>query len=180
MMYDEDYINVAQLGKTVGLDGFMKIYSLSDFPEIIIPQRMFLCGAQKVVVESYNSNRSLIRFQGFESREKASCFVGKFLMCSIGQTREWCHLEHGFFFWFDIINALLFEKDEYLGKVGNIQRIGNIDYLFINVHDELVKQGYSKSFLLPFIDRFILNIEQASLKQYKIYTHGAKDILEAS
>jgi 16S rRNA processing protein RimM len=41
----------------------------------------------------------------------------------------------------------------------------------------LVKEGFSKSFLLPYIDRYILTV---NIEEKKIYTKDAKEILEAS
>jgi 16S rRNA processing protein RimM len=61
--------------------------------------------------------------------------------------------------------------------VDDIQRMVDIDYLVVMTDEALVEAGMSKSFLLPYIDRYILT---ANIEEKKIYTKDAKDILEAS
>jgi 16S rRNA processing protein RimM len=64
-----------------------------------------------------------------------------------------------------------------LGVVNDIQRMLDIDYLVIDTDKSLVDEGFSKSFLLPYIDRYVLT---TNTQEKKIYTKDAKDILEAS
>ena len=69
------------------------------------------------------------------------------------------------------------QGDLVLGVVDDIQRMVDTDYLVVKTDEKLVEEGFSKSFLLPYIDRYILN---ADIEAKKIYTKDAKDILEAS
>jgi len=69
------------------------------------------------------------------------------------------------------------QDDEVLGVIEDIQRMADTDYLAIKTDKMLVEAGLSKSFLLPYIDRYVLN---ADTEEKIVYTQDAKDILEAS
>lgn len=168
-----ELVNVAKIGKSVGWQGLLKIHLLSDFPEVVALGRRFWCGKKRVSVAHYDSQKSLIQFENVLSKEAAQCFVGCFLQCSVEETREWCCLDEGYFFWFDMIGACVLDEDEPVGAVVDIQRIGDVDYLVVQALSK-------KTFLLPFIDRFVLYVRKDDDGKYLIYTQGAKDILEAS
>ena len=69
------------------------------------------------------------------------------------------------------------QDDEVMGVVEDIQRMADTDYLAIKTDKMLVESGLPKSFLLPYIDRYVLN---ADTVEKTVYTKDAKDILEAS
>ena len=64
-----------------------------------------------------------------------------------------------------------------LGNIVDIDRMLNTDYLVIDTHSQLVEEGMPKSFLLPYIPRYIVDVD---LEQKRVYTVDARDILEAS
>jgi 16S rRNA processing protein RimM len=86
-------------------------------------------------------------------------------------------LNEGEHFYFDIEGCTVVQADIVLGVVDEIQRLTDTDYLVIHTDEALVKEGLPKSFLLPYIDRYILNTDT---EEKKIYTRDARDILEAS
>jgi 16S rRNA processing protein RimM len=55
--------------------------------------------------------------------------------------------------------------------------MADTDYLVIATDEALVKEDLSKSFLLPYIERYVLTV---GLEEKTVYTKDAKDILEAS
>ena len=64
-----------------------------------------------------------------------------------------------------------------LGTVVEVERIGPQDYLLIKTDNALVAQELPATFLIPYIDRFVLNID---LETKKISVDGGIDLLEAS
>ena len=80
-------------------------------------------------------------------------------------------------FWFDIIGCSVKQGDEVLGEVTDIQRMADTDYLLVKTDEKLVKEDLSKTFLLPYIDRYVLTV---GLDEKTVYTKDAKDILAAS
>ena len=73
--------------------------------------------------------------------------------------------------------CVVLQGDLVMGVVDDIQRMVDTDYLVIKTDAALVEEGFSNSFLLPYIDRYVLSTDTEAKK---IYTKDAKDILEAS
>lgn len=155
-------VEVARLGRLVGLRGELKLHIHSDFPEQFKIGKIFTTQKNLALeIVSYDKKREIIAFKGFEDRQSAAKLVNAFLFTSIEQTQADCHLEEGEFFWYEIIGMSLKENDVLLGSVDEIERLGNVDYMVVKTAQNLVEQGMSKSFYVPFIDRYVLNVEKA-------------------
>lgn len=177
-MKSDECLQIAKIGKTVGLQGDLKIHFLSDFPEQFKKGSLFFTknyGDLEVV--KFDKKRSLIRFLGFDNPQTAQKLVNTILLATKEQTRKSCLLKKDEFFWFDIIGLEVFEKDLRLGIVYEIQRISNVDYLLINSDKSLIKSGLAKTFLLPYIDRYIL---KTSLDDKTVHVKDGLDVLKSS
>jgi 16S rRNA processing protein RimM len=173
----QDEALIAQIGRTVGLWGDLKFHLHTDFPEQFTMGSTFETTRGSLVVAEMNEKRGTVRFVGHESIDSAKKLTNVKLFSNETQTRENCDLKEGQHFWFDIITCSLKENDEILGKVIEVQRMGDTDYLVIETTFSLVEAGFSKIFLLPYIEHFILS---ADMELKTIYSQNAKDILEAS
>lgn len=161
MSNKDSLIEVARIGKTVGLQGELKLHLHCDFPEQFKAGKVFETQkGLKLEIISYNPKRGLIKFRGYEDRQSASVLVNSFLFTSIEETRKSCDLEEDELFWFDVIGLNVKEKNLNLGLVTEIQRIGNVDYMVVKTDDNLLKEGLSKSFYIPFIDRYVLEVKK--------------------
>jgi 16S rRNA processing protein RimM len=171
-------IEVAQIGRLVGLRGELKLHIHSDFPEQFYAGKVF--STQKNIsleIASYNEKRGLVLFRGYESRESAACLVNSYLFTSMEETLEDCELDEDEFFWFDIIGCSVKEDEQLLGTVQEIERIGDTDYMVIKTDKELVNKKLSKTFFLPFIDRYVV----ATNKQEKVvHVKDGLELLENS
>ncbi len=177
-MKSEDFLHVAKLGKTVGLRGDLKLYFLSDFPEQFKKGAWFHTkNFGTLHVENFDKNRSLIRFRDFSTPELAQKLVNTILLTTKEQTKKSCNLDKDEYFWFDIVGLFVIENNTKLGVVKEIERIGSLDYLVVKTDEDLVKQELPKSFLIPYVDRYILDI---SLEDKQFYTKDALGILENS
>jgi len=58
-----------------------------------------------------------------------------------------------------------------------VRRLAGTDYLLVQTAPSLVESGFAKSFLIPYVDRYI---DRVDLEAEKVLTTGAKAILEAS
>ena len=171
-------LHIATIGKTVGLKGSMKFYDKSDFPEQFAKGASFFTDKNEVITLSeVNLEKQLIKISGCNSPEDAKKFINKKLFTSYEQTKEDCHLDDGQFFYFDIVGCNVFENDKCLGLVTEVERIGIVDYLILKTDNDLVNEGYVKSFLIPYQDEFVI---QTDIDKKIIKTSGAFDILEAS
>ncbi len=168
---------IAQIGRTIGLWGDLKFHLHTDFPEQFKVGNTYKSNRGDLTIADINFKRGIIRFTGYESIDSAKKLTNTKLYANEVQTKENCDLKEGQHFWFDIIGCVLKQDDEVLGVIEDIQRMADTDYLAIKTDNMLVEAGLSKTFLIPYIDRYVLN---ADTEEKIVYTQDAKDILEAS
>ncbi len=171
----KNLIQIAVVGKTNGIRGDLKIRLDTDFPEQFKKGESFLVGDDTLEVASFNAERTLIKFVGYDTKEIAQTLTNRPIYTTLEDTKKSCKLKKDEHFWFDMIGAKVVEGELLLGEIDDIERLGGSDYLYITTDEHL--SGMPKSFLLPYLERYILNFE----KNDKIlYVQHAKDILEAS
>ncbi|HSR74842.1 MAG TPA: ribosome maturation factor RimM [Sulfurovum sp.] len=172
-----DNFFIAQLGRTVGLWGDLKLHLHTDFPEQFKAGKTYKSDRGNLTISEVNLTRGTIRFRGYEGVDSAKKLTNAKLYANEAQTKENCELDEGQYFWFDIIGCEVKQDGEVLGLVEDIQRMADTDYFDIKTDESLVKSGLSKHFLLPYIERYIVKVDT---KEKVIHTKDAKDILEAS
>lgn len=153
------------------------------------------------------NDKYFIEFEGITSADSAKQLVNAKIYATKAQSREHCKLKKDEYFYFDIIGLDIIEEGENLGIVRDIERIGNVDYFIVEVADNLAsniaakstqpklnkskniakstnpttkstkKQNKPKTFLVPYVDRFILEV---CLQTGRIFTKNAKAIFEQS
>jgi len=168
---------VARLGRSVGLRGEMKLHDLSDFPQQFVEGAIFQSDRGELEIERYNPRRGTIKFKGVDTPEDAKRLTNAYLYSTQEQTKEQIELGEGEYFWFDILGSDVYESGELLGKVEDIQRFPAADYLLIKTDKRLTDRGMPKSFMIPFLDRFI---QEVDTERKRIDVVGGKEILEAS
>lgn len=168
---------IAQIGRTIGLWGDLKFHLYTDFPEQFKISNTYKSSRGDLTIADINFKRGIIKFRGYESIDSAKKLTNVKIFADIEQTRENCELKEGQYFWFDIIGCTVKQGDELLGKVTDIQRMADTDYLVIETDVSLAQADFAKSFLLPYIDRYVLSV---GLEEKVVYTKDAKDILKAS
>lgn len=172
-----DNFFIAQIGRTVGLWGDLKLHLHTDFPEQFKVGKTYKSDRGDLTIADINHKRGTIRFRGYESVDSAKKLTNAKLYADQEQTKESCELEEGQHFWFDVIGCAVKQDDEVLGVVEDIQRMADTDYLSVKTEKNLVEAGLAKNFLLPYIERYIINVDT---EEKVVYTKDAKDILEAS
>ena len=172
-------IFVAKLGKAVGLQGHLRLFMDTDFPEQFKKGATFKTNRNlELKVAEYNTSRELIKFENFDDLETAKKLTNQELYSTFEQTKENCKLKKNEFFWFDLIYCNVYENDLLLGKVKEIQRYPLNDYLEIETSDELVEKDHPKVFLIPHIfDKYVLNV---NINDKRIEVKDSLIILENS
>jgi 16S rRNA processing protein RimM len=168
---------IAQVGRTVGLRGDLKFHLHTDFPEQFRKGVTLQSDRGPLKIAEYNRQRGLIRFEGHESPDSAKKLTNARIYSDEERTRELCPLKEGEHYWFEIIGSEVREGEERLGRVREIQRMLDTDYLLIETDEALAAGGLPQSFLLPYIPRYILSFDgEAGTLQVR----DAREILEAS
>jgi len=171
-------IYVAKLGKTVGLNGTMKVYIDSDFPEQFKKNATFTTQKNKsLTIENFNPQSQTVKFLDINSVEDAKKLTNSHLFTSIEATKQNCELKEDQYFWFDLIDCILIENGETLGKIVDIQRLPLDDYFVIDTAKELQEQDFTKQFLLPYTKDYIQKVD---IEEKTITVINAKDILRTS
>ena len=89
-----------------------------------------------------------------------------------------CHLKKGEYFWYQLFGLeVVDDTGRVLGRVRSIERLAGTDYLVVDTDEGLVAQEKAKSFLIPYIDRYV---DRVDLDAKRLFTKGAEAILDAS
>lgn len=171
-------LHIATVGKTVGIKGDMKLHIKCDFPEQFVKGATFLINKkERITLSDVDLEKGLIRVNNITNPEDAKKFTNAKLLTTQEETRKNCHLDKDEYFWFDLEDCEVYEEGKCLGVVKEIERFNTTNYLSIITDESLVKNGYAKSFLVPFIKPFKVAVD---IDQKRITLSGAIDILEAS
>jgi 16S rRNA processing protein RimM len=168
---------IAQVGKTHGLYGDLKLHIHTDFPEQFKAGYSFQTSSGLLEVKEVNLTRGIISFRGYEGIDFAKKLTNTKIYASLEETKERCELKEGEHFWFEIEGCSVSENDMVLGKVSEMQRLADVNYMFIETDEALVNEGFSKTFLVPYIERYIVKTD---IESKIVFTKDAKEILEAS
>ncbi|MBE0495800.1 MAG: 16S rRNA processing protein RimM [Campylobacterales bacterium] len=170
-------LEVAQIGKVVGLKGDLKLHSHSDFPEQFhVGATFYTASGSPLRICAFNAQTFHVRFASYEERERASTLTNTFLYTTIEATKQTCTLSEGEYFWFDIVGCKVVENGEVLGVVEEIERIGTQDYFVLNTAPHLVEQGLCATFLIPYGDRYVLHV---NVDSKEIISKDARELLES-
>jgi 16S rRNA processing protein RimM len=168
---------IAQVGKTHGLHGDLKLHLHTDFPEQFQVGYTFQTSSGPLEILRVNLQKGVIAFKGYEGVDFAKKLTNTKMYATLEETKERCHLEEGEHFWFEIESCSIVEDKQRLGKVVEMQRLADVNYMFVETDEKLVQEGFSKTFLVPYIERYVLEID---LEQKVVFTKDALEILEAS
>ncbi|MCH9739238.1 MAG: ribosome maturation factor RimM [Epsilonproteobacteria bacterium] len=168
---------IAQVGKTHGLHGDLKLHLHTDFPEQFKVGYSFETSSGSLEILRINLDRGIIAFKGYEGVDYAKKLTNTKIYATLEETKERCQLKEGEHFWFDLEGCDIVEAGERLGRVSEIQRMADVNYFFIETDSKLVEAGAAKTFLVPNIDRYVV---EADIEAKVIRTKDAKEILEAS
>ena len=176
-MGEQELLPIARIGKSVGLKGDLKLNILTDFPEQFKKGANFQSDRGELAIAFFDQKRKIIRFEGINSVDDAKRLTNSYLYTTKEATKRNCKLKENEYFWYQIIGLEIEDDGCLLGRVEEIERLAGTDYLKIKTDSALVLNGLSKTFLIPYIDRYIVRVD---LDKRKVLTTGAKAILEAS
>ncbi len=168
---------IAQVGKTHGLHGDLKLHLHTDFPEQFKVGYSFDSSVGRLTISRINLKRGTIAFRDYDNIDIAKKLTNAKLYASLDETKERCHLKEGECFWFDLEGCRVVEDNITLGIVKEVQRLADINYLYIKTDKSLIDKGFSNSFLIPNIDRYIIS---TNIEDKIITVRDGMDILEAS
>jgi 16S rRNA processing protein RimM len=178
-MANKHSVEVATIGKVVGLGGELKLHLQTDFvSQFKKGAKFYLKNGKTLEIEHYNQKRALVKFFHYNIREDAAVLTNQKLYISEEESRKNCPLDENQHFWFDLIGATVIDAGSCIGKIHDIERIANTDYLKITTDSALVASGYVTSFYIPYIVG--VYIDHFDEEQRILFAKEARSLLEAS
>ena len=175
---NSDIVEVATIGRCVGLKGYLKFHNKSDFPEQFKKGAIFFDkNDDQLIIKDYNRQKELVLFENFDDLDIAKTLVNRTIYTTKELTRKNCKLKKDEFFQFDIIGLKVVENGEILGIVEDIQDNFANSLLYIKTDEKLTLTELPKNFYIPYLEHFI---ETVNLESGEILVKGARDILENS
>jgi len=172
---NSDIVEVATIGRCVGLKGYLKLHNKSDFPEQFKKGATFFDkNSVQLTIKDYNRQKELVLFENFDDLDLAKTLVNRTIYTTKELTRKNCKLKKDEFFQFGL---KVVENGEILGIVEDIQDNFANSLLYIKTDEELIACGKPKNFYIPYLEHFI---ESVNLNSGEILVKGARDILENS
>lgn len=176
-MSDNKRFFIAQVGKTHGLHGDLKLHIHTDFPEQFQEGYIFESSSGKLEILRVNLTRGIVCFKGYEGIDYAKKLTNTKIYATLEETKERCQLGVGEHFWFEIETCEIEEDGVKLGKIVEMQRLADVNYMFIKTDKKLIDAGFATTFLIPYIDRYLVKTD---VEAKTIFTKDAIEILEAS
>lgn len=148
----EKMLATAQIGRTHGVDGFVRIHPFSDETEHLEVLDSCLIRTKegrsiKCTVKDHkaHSDSFLMRFCGYESREKASLLSGGVMYIDRDKGAK---LEEGEYYIADLFGLDMICEGEKIGTVESVCDGAQADYL-------LVRKTDGSTMLVPNMDVFV-------------------------
>ncbi len=132
-------------------------------------------GAFFLTLKSFNPHKQSAFFDEINSVESAKNLTSMFLYSSAFLTQKYCHLGENEHFWFEIVGMSVVDNGEIMGAVSDIERIGSVDYLLVATNPAILAKYphiKAKKFYLPYIPRYILQVEKMKPKKRTDETKG--------
>jgi 16S rRNA processing protein RimM len=175
-----DKVEVAKVGRKVGLQGYNRLNLYSDFPEFISPGRTFEARRGRttttVTVADFDPDRLLVRFEGVSTPEEATKMTNLVLITTAEESREALELEEGEYFWFDIIGMAVYEEGLLLGQVRDLDDTAG-GMLTVAIDEALTRQGAAKELIFPWQEHFIRSVDVAAKRLEVRHTKALLDAL---
>jgi len=146
----KDFMSVGQIGKTHGLKGEVKVFSLTDslerFKKI---KNVYIDGEiRKVEGCKLQADKAILKIEGIESIEQAETYRNKFLMV---KREDAIKLPEGSYYVADLVECTVFEEGgEELGKVFDVISTPGNDVYWVKGNKEV---------LIPVLKDIVVSID---------------------
>ena len=159
----KDFMSVGQIGKTHGIKGEVKVFSLTDSLERFKTIKdVYIDGEiRKVEGCKLQADKVILKIEGIDSIEQAETYRNKYLMV---KREDAIKLSEGSYYVADIIGCSVLEEDgEELGKVFDVLNTPGNDVYWVKGKKEV---------LIPVLKDIIVSID---INKHKIVIKPVKE-----
>ncbi len=147
-------IRIGKIVRAFGIKGELKVSLKTDIPfeRFALKQSLLFKGnhhEQEVIVDGFrmHQDHGLLKLQGYDNINDVLTFVGADIMITI-ETDDQERIA-----FFDLVGCVIIEKDSVIGEV--------IEVIDMPAHPVLKVKTSTKTVLIPYVDAFVLNVDQA-------------------
>ncbi|ABR31638.1 ribosome maturation factor RimM [Thermosipho melanesiensis] len=159
----KDKVPIAVLGKTHGLNGELRLFPLTNMPEVIESlEEVFIYNEKvkklligRIIHMSLANGYYIVKFRGIDTLNDAKKFVGSTLYIEKSRLPI---LSSDEYYFYEVIGMKVYdEKGIFLGNIDEVIQTGSNDVFVINkdTKDEI---------LIPVIKEYVLQIDKKSNK----------------
>ena len=151
----KEMINIGKILSSHGVQGFAKIFLLTDFPERFEELEKVYIQKDKELIETkienirYTHDNLLIKFSFFNSPEQVNLYKGSFIQIPESERFD---LPEEFFYIDKLIGCKVYTQDnEYIGEITDV---------FEGANTVLeIKNDKKQEFLVPFVKEIVPNVD---------------------
>jgi 16S rRNA processing protein RimM len=146
----KEFMSVGQIGKTHGLKGEVKVFSLTDSLERFKKLKSVYIDGEIRKVEGckLQADKAILKIEGIDSIEQAELYRNKYLMVS---REDAVKLPEGSYYVADLIGCSVFEEDgEELGEVYDVLHTPGNDVYWVKGNKEV---------LIPVLKDIVVSID---------------------
>jgi len=163
-------INIAKIGKTTGLRGYLRLNLLTDFPQQFKKGVEYQTKIGKLIIDDVTPAME-VKFKNYDTLEDAKKLTNLILQLPKNEAEKLCELKEDEFFWYDIIGLEVYEANQKIGIVTDIERLLAEDHLLI----KLSNHKNLKRIIFPFNKKTIGKVD---ILNKKIEVFGALEMIE--
>jgi 16S rRNA processing protein RimM len=166
LLQRKDFIFIGKIVKSLGLKGFIKVISQTDFNEryeSLDSVYLFNEKDNELIKNKYTGflkfeiedrvllkDHNRIKFNGYNNRSDVGDLKNCYLVIDKSEKTK---LSRGNYYYFDLINAKIFSDKKEVGLVKAVENYGGDDLLLIELNES------KKKILLPLRKQFINKID---------------------
>jgi len=147
----KDFMSVGTIGKTHGLKGEVKVFSLTDSLERFKKlKNVYIDGEiRKVEGCKLQADKAILKIEGIDSIEQAETYRNKYLMV---KREDAIKLTEGSYYVADLLDCSVFEEgaEEELGKVFDVLNTPGNDVYWVKGKEEI---------LIPVLKNIVVSVD---------------------
>jgi 16S rRNA processing protein RimM len=165
-LLEKKFISIGKITKPIGLKGYVKVISLTDFPdrfESLEQIKLFNEKENLLLINKFSNSEDFyikeviydkdcvkILFENFDDINSVKNLIGCLLILDESKRKK---LDKGLYYYYDLTGLDVIFKGEIIGKTLTVENYGGKDLFKIKLIDT------GKEVLIPFVDDFIKKID---------------------
>jgi 16S rRNA processing protein RimM len=166
LLLESKFISIGKITKPIGLKGYVKVLSLTDFPDRFESLKCIKLFSEKenfILKNKFSNSEDFyikdiifekahlrILFDDFDNINSVRSLIGCYLILEESKRKK---LESGNFYFYELIGLSVIAKRKKIGTVESIENYGGQDLFRIKLNEN------DRDILIPNVNEFVKNID---------------------